>query len=156
YGGTGTFIALDGRGDIYLAGSTNSSDYPVTDGALRPRNPAGIPPPPISHEFFFQGLYVAFPITGFVSKLAGDGSRLIYSTYLGGSRNDTMLGLTVDASGQASVVMRVQSPDYPGLPNLPQRCLPDRLHDVPVLARFNAQGDAVESTTVITGTAPGA
>ena len=149
-------IAIDANGDLYLAGTTNSTDYPVTSNALQPRNLAGVPPPPVYHEFFFQGLYAVYPTTGYLTKLAGDGSRILYSTYLGGSRNDAAVQVSVDAGGQAVVAMRLQSPDFPALPNLPIRCLPDRLHDTPALVRFNANLDAIRSTTVISGVAPGA
>ena len=39
-------------------------------------------------------------ITGFVSKLAPDGSHLVYSTYLGGSENDAISGLAHRRRGQ--------------------------------------------------------
>ena len=149
-------IAVDSQGDIYLAGTTNSTDYPVTAGALQSQNLAGIPPPPVYHDFFSQGTYSVYPSTAYVTKLARDGSRIVYSTYLGGSRHDAAYRIAVDDAGQASVAMRFQSPEFPGLPVLPRRCLPDRLHDVPVIVRLNARGDAVRSTTVIEGVAPSA
>ena len=156
YGEGSLSIAVDSHGDIYLSGTTNSSDYPVTAGSFQTRNTAAIPPPPVYHEFFFQGLYVAFPSTGYLTKLAGDGSRILYSTYLGGTLNESAVRVTVDGQGQASVLMRVQSPDLPGLPALPQRCLPDRLHGIPVLVRLNAAGDAIRSATVVEGVGPAA
>jgi len=52
----GTGIAVDGAGNVYVAGTTNSSDFPATPGALTPNSGAG----------------------NFVAKISGDG-RLVYS-----------------------------------------------------------------------------
>jgi hypothetical protein len=56
-------IAIDSGGNAYVTGETFSSDFPVIN-ALQASNP-GNPSP-------------------FLSKLAPDGSTLVYSTYLGG------------------------------------------------------------------------
>ena len=39
----------------------------------------------------------------FVSKLAADGSALVYSTYLGGSIDDQAYAIAVDKSGAAYI-----------------------------------------------------
>ena len=48
----------------------------------------------------------------FVAKLAPDGSTL-WATYLGGSDQDTAVGLAVDAQGNAYVAGNTLSPDFP-------------------------------------------
>jgi hypothetical protein len=51
--------------------------------------------------------------SGFVSKIAADGSGLLYSTYLGGSRYDSAYGIAVDGDGNAYVTGGTDSPDFP-------------------------------------------
>lgn len=154
YGEIFPAIAVDAQGDVYLTGTTYSTDYPVTPGALQPHNMAVLPPPPVFHDSFASGKYAIYPNSGYVTKLAGDGSRIRYSTYLGGTGFDRASRIAVDEQLQATVLMQLQSRDFPGLPALPRRCLPDRYHGQPVLVRLNAAGDAIRSTTVVEGMSP--
>ena len=80
----GTSVAVDASGDIYVAGSTNSDDFPVKPGSLKTVKPAGS--------------YMAF-----LTKLSPDGSTILYSTYLGGDGDSGASGLQVDAAGNAYV-----------------------------------------------------
>jgi hypothetical protein len=132
-------IAVDALHEIYVTGTTQATDYPVTAGALQPSNHSLLPPPPINPPSY-PAQYFAFQPTGYFSKLSADGSRLLYSTYLGGSNGDFPQGLALDSQGNAYIAASVASPDYPGLPAAPQRCLPDRLHAMPVLTRLDAAG----------------
>src|SRR5262249_17259801 len=76
-------IAIDANGNAYVAGSTDSSDFPTL-------NP-------------FQNAPGIFANDGFVSKLNPAGNGLIYSTYLGGSNDDQCLALALDNSGEVVV-----------------------------------------------------
>ncbi len=92
-GGTGTDVlagvAVDAGSNIYLAGSTTSTDFPTTSNAFQ-TNLTGFPA--VSH--------------GFVSKL-GLGLNsiygLTYSTYLAGNGTDIVTGLAVDTNQNAYV-----------------------------------------------------
>jgi hypothetical protein len=42
-------------------------------------------------------------VDAFVAKLAPDGSRLLYSTFLGGTGVDRASGIAVDANGAATI-----------------------------------------------------
>ncbi len=89
-----TSIAIDSVGHAYVAGWTESQNYPVTTGAFQTVN---------TNEN-----------TGFVTKLNNGGSALIYSTYLGGSSGgDHVNGIAVDASGNAFLGGIAQSIDFP-------------------------------------------
>src|SRR5262249_34869572 len=72
FGGTGddqaNGMALDSGGSVYLAGTTSSSDFPVTKGTVQQTTGTNT--------------------DAFVVKLSGDGSTLFYGTYLGGSDSD--------------------------------------------------------------------
>lgn len=69
YGDSGAAIALDANGNAYVAGTANSTDFPVTDGAFQKTNNDA----PLEES------------TAFVAKLNATGSALVYSTYVGGS-----------------------------------------------------------------------
>jgi hypothetical protein len=79
----GAGIAVNSAGEAYITGHTQSAAYPVTAGAAQAK---------------FGGV-----VDGFVTRLNASGSRLIYSTFLGGSQADFSYGIAVDASGYAYV-----------------------------------------------------
>jgi len=93
---TANSIRLDSKGHVIVSGSTTSKDFPVTDGA---------------YQRTLRG-----PLDAFVAKFTPDGSRLVYATYLGGSKEDGGAGkhgLDVDADGNAYVVGFASSTDFP-------------------------------------------
>jgi len=61
-------ISIDGSRTVYVAGQTNSSDFPTTPGAYIATAPPGFPTPSSSGEIF-------------VSKLNPSGAKLAYSTF---------------------------------------------------------------------------
>lgn len=75
----GEGIRVDASGLIYLTGSTNSSDFPVTANALQPT---------------YGGNGDAY-----FSVLSSDGSQLLYSTYLGGAGSENAYRMIADPSG---------------------------------------------------------
>ncbi len=89
-------IALDSSGNAYLAGSTDSPDFPVTEGA-------------------FQRTYggTGGDGDGFVTKVNPTGTALVYSTYLGGTSDDSVMGIAIDTSGEAYVSGYTRSSNFP-------------------------------------------
>jgi hypothetical protein len=89
----GLAIALGAAGDIYLTGSTISSDFPT------------------------QNAYQTDQAStdGFVTRFSSSGDSLIYSTYLGGNGSDGCGGIAVDASGNAYVTGSTASTNFPVL-----------------------------------------
>ncbi len=59
----------------------------------------------------------------FVTKWNADGSRILYSTYLGGSGDDSATGLAVDSAGSVYVTGTTTSPDFPVSKNAFQKTL---------------------------------
>jgi len=91
----GNAIAVDASGNAYVAGATNSTDFPTTGKAL---------------QRSFGG--TSFDHDAFVTKLNPTGSALAYSTYLGGSGEDWGSGISV-LNGNAYVSGFSASPDFP-------------------------------------------
>lgn len=90
-------VAVDPTGRAAVTGVTASSDFPTTPGAYA--------------ATFAGGLTDAF-----VTRLAPDGSGLVYSTFLGGSDRDGALGLDVEANGAVHVTGSTASADFPTTP----------------------------------------
>lgn len=84
-------VAIDPGGNAYVAGRTNSTDFP-TLAALQPTMRGG---------------------DGFLAKVNPLGTELVYSTYLGGGQWDACIGVAVDGSGNAVVTGQTQSVDFP-------------------------------------------
>jgi uncharacterized protein (TIGR03437 family) len=104
-GGTGPddahTIAVDGIGNVWVAGQTVSPNFPTTANAV---------------SRTFGGELDIGPLRfgdAFVSKLDPTGSLLLYSTYLGGSQADEASGIAVDSSGAAYVAGGTQSNNFP-------------------------------------------
>jgi subtilase family serine protease len=89
----GRAIALDSAGNAYVAGDTNSTDFPVTAGAFSPT---------------LRGSDNAF-----ITELDSLGRTLVYSTYLGSTSRDYALSIALDSGGDAYVVGQTDSPDFP-------------------------------------------
>ena len=86
---TGTETAhsmiCDDANNLYLFGSTSSSDFPVSPDAFNDTHNGG----DLGYNFGSTGVnHSAFGIDLFVSKLSADGTSLLGSTYVGGSGND--------------------------------------------------------------------
>ena len=88
---------IDAQGNLYVAGSTTSTDFPIA-GALLP-----ITTKQTSESW------------AFVSKFSPDGSKLLDSTYIGGSTggNDAAYALAVDSAGNAYVTGTAGTNDFP-------------------------------------------
>jgi hypothetical protein len=95
----GRAIAVDSAGSAYVAGQTNSSNFPGVNAASIQRTFAGGP----------------FPGDGFVTKVNPAGTAIVYSTYLGGSDFDVCLAIVVDGDGNAYVAGESASPTFPGV-----------------------------------------
>lgn len=88
----GWAIALDDADNAYVTGDTTSSNFPTT-------NP-------------IQGAYGGGLSDAFVTKLNATGSRLVYSTFLGGSLFDEGRGIALNGS-EAFVTGDTSSSDFP-------------------------------------------
>lgn len=97
----GRSAAVDPQGNVYVAGSTASPDFPTTPGVRQQRQ-------------------YGSEIDVFVTKFSPAG-ELIYSTYLGGSGTDRAQGVAVDAQGSVYVTGMTGWSDFPTTPGAVQR-----------------------------------
>jgi uncharacterized protein (TIGR03437 family) len=90
----GRGIAVGPDGSVYVTGETESNQFPVTDGAWQ--------------KEFGHGERDAF-----VAKISADGSRLVYSTFIGSDAQDWANDIAVDSQGQAYVIGGTKSSKFP-------------------------------------------
>jgi hypothetical protein len=102
-----TGLATDGAGNLYLTGSTQSVAFPTTPGAYQEEFVGAIN----GCEVPFGGYYNCEDF--YVTKMADDGSGLVWSTYLGGTKPDQPRAVAVDDEGRVYVAGYTTSPDFP-------------------------------------------
>ncbi|HEX8352382.1 MAG TPA: SBBP repeat-containing protein [Pyrinomonadaceae bacterium] len=89
----GQAVAVDSAGHAYITGVTFSDNFPT-------HNP-------------IQSTFGGGSVDAYLAKFNPAGNALIYSTYLGGSANDSGFGVAADSSGNAYVVGETESTNFP-------------------------------------------
>ncbi|HXI38668.1 MAG TPA: hypothetical protein VNH83_01755, partial [Bryobacteraceae bacterium] len=110
----GKQIMLDGQGNIWIAGTTNTTDLPLTTNALKKTCGCS----------FLSG-------DGFLAEFTGDGARLLYATYIGTTPfnpiddvgNDTITGAAADSAGHIWMAGTTNGSDFPVTANAVQKQL---------------------------------
>jgi hypothetical protein len=128
----GNGIAVDGTGNAYVTGPTDTSELEV-------------PPFPTTAGAFDTVL--AGNTDAFVTKLNAAGDALIYSTYLGGSDIDQGNDIAVDAAGNAYVTGFTFSADFPFTAGFFQPALASPVLSDAFVAKVNAAGTALTYST---------
>jgi hypothetical protein len=88
----GLDVVLDKENNVYVSGMTYSGDFPIVD-ALQPK--------------------LGGTKDTFIAKVSPDGQKLIYSTYLGGSEEDSGSVLALDPNGNLIAVGQTASLNFP-------------------------------------------
>ena len=89
----GLGLGVDAEGSAYLAGSTDSPDFPAAGTSLQPSSGGAS--------------------DAFVVKLDPSGSRIVYATYLGGAGDDEATSIAVGDDGAVHIAGVTTSSDLP-------------------------------------------
>ena len=126
-GDVGNAVAVDGSGNAYVTGWTQSIDFPIAN----------------SLQASLGGAQNCF-----VTKINASGSALIYSTYLGGSGTDSGQGIAVDPGGGAYVTGVTSSTNFPTAN--PLQAINGGGQDA-FVTKINASGSALIYSTYLGG-----
>ena len=121
-------IAVDNTGSVYIGGSTDSVDFPLTTlGSLPGRGSTHI----------------------FVAKLDATGSNLVYADYLGGNGSDFGYALALDAANNVVVTGNTESSDFPTTVNAFQGTYPGGSNAF--LTKISTNGSSLLYSTYLGG-----
>lgn len=124
----GFAVSADSDGNAYVGGTTDSSNFPVTNGAMQSTR---------SGRF-----------DGFVAKLSKNGDSLIYSTFLGGQADDTIDSIALDSSANVYITGQTRSINFP-LRNAWQSSLKGASDAY--VSKLNANGGSLAYSTYLGG-----
>ncbi len=130
-------IAIDSEDNIVIYGTTQSIDFPTTEGA---------------YNTTFNGDQDVF-----VTKLSTDGSTLLFSTFLGGTSRDSTVWvghnrLILDDEDNIFVTGYTNSTDFPITPNAYDKTLSSDSFDI-FISQLSANGSVLEYSTFFGGEA---
>jgi hypothetical protein len=99
----GFSIGLDASNNIYIIGRSSSTNYPVTPGAFQSIMAGG-----------YDCIYTV---------VNPQGTKLLYSTYIGGTLVDVAFVMAVDKLGNSYIIGRTYSTNFPVTPGVLQSTL---------------------------------
>lgn len=120
-------IALDAAANVYITGSTSSSDFPTTEGAYS-RTLAG-----------FSDV--------FLLKLSLDGKRLFFSTFIGSSLDDSAYALSLEPGGRVAIAGQTTGANYPTTTSAYRTALGGLADGF--VSRFSTDGGALIASSLI-------
>ncbi|MGH9267653.1 MAG: SBBP repeat-containing protein, partial [Acidimicrobiales bacterium] len=132
-------IAVDGAGNAYLGGHTDSAAFPLPTGAT----PGA-----------FQTVKGAVN-DAYVTKMNPAGTGLVYSTFIGGSGNDSGFDLAIDPTGNAYIAGTTRSANYPvtAVTAFDTSCNSCPLDADAFLSKLDSTGSALMYSTYLGGSA---
>lgn len=134
-------VAIDSAGEAFLSGAVGSTDFPVTTGAYQTTN---------------KGI-AGGGSNLTLSKLNPTATKLIYSTYLGGSgagyRGDVANSLAIDSAGNAYLAGTTYESNYPVTTGAFQKTNKDFANDLPTgfVTKMNPAGTTLVYSTFLGG-----
>ena len=125
-------LAVDGSGNVVIAGFTCAVDFPTSPGAFQKTK---------------SGSW-----SGFVAKLNPAATSTLFSTYLGGSTADYVMAVALNpSSGSTYVTGQTQSSDFPVTPGVVQPIY--RGVEDAFVTELNADGSGLVYSTYLGGSA---
>jgi hypothetical protein len=129
----GIGLALDSANNVYVTGSTTSSNFPTAK----------------PYQAVEPGSY-----SGFLSKISADGSSLSYSTYLGGNGVDQPASITVDTLDEAYIAGTTTSQNFPVVNAYQTAALANQdglFGNYGFVTKFTADGSSLIYSTYLAG-----
>jgi uncharacterized protein (TIGR03437 family) len=123
---TGTAITVDASGNIYIAGTTTSPDFPL------------------SHALQTQ-IFPGAAGSGFIMKLSNDGTTILYSTFFGGTLGQSSISsLTTDSNGNLYLTGYTLASDFPHTSGMPfGKIIQSPATSGAIIASISAAGDKI-------------
>jgi len=130
-------VVVAGNGDVILAGSTDSPNYPTTPGVFDA----------VGNATFLSADQV-------VTRLTAGGDALVYSTFVGGTGDEGPHGIFFDEAERVTLAGSTTSSDHPTTPGAYQSVFAGQNSDA-VVAQLSATGDSLLYSTFLGGFNPG-
>jgi hypothetical protein len=133
----GSYLTIDASGGAWVAGTTESTDFPVTAGA---------------YDTTFNGPTGGNPGGGdlFVARYDTNAGTRTFATYVGGSSDDIAMGLVADAGGNSYVAGWTLSNNFPLTAGAPDTTYGGGGSDG-VLFKLNPAGNSLVYSTYLSG-----
>ena len=135
-------VGVDSAGNVYVAGTTNSPDMPVSAGAYQTKNAGG----------FLEGDEGTLKGDVFLFKLRPDGSAIDWGTYFGGSLAESLSKMIIDRDGSPVLFGNTGGANFPVTPNAIQPAANGR--GDAFITKFSAKGNAILYSTFWGGSGP--
>jgi len=143
-------MATDAAGNTYLTGSTTSSTFPATPGALQTQFTSGTC---VSLDVFADAAFLTFPCSNaFVVKLDPSGKTL-FATYFGGNGTQTAAtSISIDPAGNIFIAGTTSGntsgqPDM--FPTTPGAAFPRVADGGTFIAKLNPAGTELVYSTIL-------
>ena len=133
----GLAVTVDPTGNIYVAGTTTSPDFPISNALQSQNGPYG---------------------AGFIVKLSPDGKSILYSTYFGGLAGSTSINaMTTDAAGNLYLTGTTSATDFPHTSGMPSASVAEPISFTPAVSAafvtaISAAGDQILFSGTVGGT----
>jgi len=122
-------LAIDSNKAVYFTGDTWSSDFPTKS---------------LYNNYFGNG-------DAYIAKISPAGTQLIYSTYLGGSKEDIARAIAVDSTGAAYVTGETDSLNFPLKKAFQKKYGGGQYVDDAFVTKINPTGTALVYSTYLGG-----
>lgn len=123
-------IAVDGTGEAYVTGLTNSPDFPIVNA--------------------FQSTFVG-SWDVFVTKFNAAGNGLVYSTFLGGNASQQGNAIAIDAAGSAYITGYTSSTNFPLVDSYESVDKAGSTHNTGFVTKFSPSGTTLDYSTYLGG-----